>query len=44
MQRLAQRIPGAAYECLRDAGHIANIEQPAAFNAAVVSFLQRHFS
>jgi 3-oxoadipate enol-lactonase len=44
MQRMAARIPNAEYLCLRDAGHIANIEQPAAFNAAVVSFLQRHFA
>ena len=44
LQRMAQRIPGAEYECLADAGHIANVEQPAAFNAAVVSFVQRHFA
>ena len=43
MQRMAARIPGAEYTCLAGAGHIANVEQPAAFNAAVVSFLQRHF-
>jgi pimeloyl-ACP methyl ester carboxylesterase len=43
MQRLAARIPAAEYVCLSGAGHIANVEQPAAFNAAVVSFLQRHF-
>lgn len=41
MQRMAQRIEGAHYLGLPDAGHIANIEQPAAFNAALVSFLQR---
>jgi pimeloyl-ACP methyl ester carboxylesterase len=44
MQRMAQRIPGADYLCLADAGHIANVEQPAAFQAAVLSFLQRHFA
>jgi len=43
MQRLAQRIPAAEFRCLENAGHIANLEQPAAFHAAVVSFLQRHF-
>jgi len=43
MQRMASRIPAAEFRCLDDAGHIANVEQPAAFNAAVVSFLQRHF-
>lgn len=43
MQRMAARIPGAEFTCLAGAGHIANVERPAAFNAAVVSFLQRHF-
>jgi pimeloyl-ACP methyl ester carboxylesterase len=43
MQRMAARIPGAEFACLAGAGHIANVERPAAFNAAVVSFLQRHF-
>ena len=43
MQRMAQRIPGAEYHCLADAGHIANVEQPAAFQAALLSFLKRHF-
>jgi len=43
MQRMASRIVGAEYVCLDGAGHVANVEQPAAFNAAVVDFLQRHF-
>ena len=43
MQRMAARIPGAEFTCMAGAGHIANVERPAAFNAAVVSFLQRHF-
>jgi pimeloyl-ACP methyl ester carboxylesterase len=43
MQRMAQRIPGGEYQCLADAGHIANIEQPAAFQAALLSFLKRRF-
>jgi len=43
MQRMAGRIAGAEYLCLAQAGHIANVEAPAAFNATVVSFLQRHF-
>ena len=43
MQRMAARIPGAEYLCLTQAGHIANVEAAAAFNAAVVSFLRRHF-
>jgi len=44
MQRMAGRIAGSEYVCLADAGHIANDEQPAAFNAALLSFLQRHFA
>ncbi|MDP1649186.1 MAG: hypothetical protein Q8M01_13440 [Rubrivivax sp.] len=43
MQRMASRIPAAEFRCLGDAGHIADVEQPAAFNTAVLSFLQRHF-
>lgn len=43
MQRMAQRIPPAVYHCLAHAGHIANVEQPQAFNAAVVAFLNLHF-
>ncbi len=43
MQRMAQRIAGAEFKTLADAGHIANAEQPQAFNAALLSFLQRHF-
>ncbi len=41
MQRMAQRIAGAEYRCLSAAGHIANVEQPEDFNAAVIDFLQR---
>ncbi|MDE2080798.1 MAG: alpha/beta fold hydrolase [Burkholderiales bacterium] len=44
MQRMAQRIPGAEYRCLAGAGHIANVEQPAAFQAAVLGFLQRRIA
>jgi 3-oxoadipate enol-lactonase len=43
MRRMAARVPGAEFLCLPGAGHIANVEVPAAFNAAVVTFLQRHF-
>lgn len=43
MQRMAARIPGAAFVTLADAGHIANVEQPAAFDAALLDFLQTHF-
>ena len=43
MQRMAARIAGSAFVRLAGAGHIANVETPVAFNAVVVSFLQRHF-
>jgi 3-oxoadipate enol-lactonase len=41
MQRLAERVRGAEFACLPGAGHIANVERPAAFNEALVSFLLR---
>lgn len=44
MQRMAQRISAAQYACIAGAGHIANVEQPASFNAAVVDFLTPHFN
>ena len=44
MEKMAARIPGAEYLCLKAAGHIANLEKPAEFNAAVLDFLQRHFA
>jgi pimeloyl-ACP methyl ester carboxylesterase len=40
MQRMAERIPGAQFAVLSNAGHIANVEQPAAFNQAVTQFLK----
>jgi len=36
---MAGKIPGAKKVVIPDAGHAANIDQPAAFNAAVVEFL-----
>lgn len=36
---MAERIPGAALVTIADAGHIANLDQPAAFNAALLDFL-----
>jgi 3-oxoadipate enol-lactonase len=44
MQRMASRIVGAEYQCLPHAGHIANVEAPAAFNEAMLTFIERHFS
>ena len=36
---MAAKIPGATKVVIPDAGHAANIDQPAAFNAAVTAFL-----
>ena len=44
MQRMAQRVAGSEYVCLSGVGHIANVEAPAAFNAALLDFLHRRFS
>ena len=41
MRRMAERIPGSEYLCLANAGHIANVEQPAAFHAALLDFSAR---
>ncbi len=38
---MAAKIPGAEKVIVKGAGHAANIDQPAAFNAAVRSFLDR---
>lgn len=43
MERLAARIPDAELIVLPGAGHLANLEQPAAFNGALLAFLHRHF-
>jgi 3-oxoadipate enol-lactonase len=39
MERMAGRIPGADYACLDGCGHLAPLERPAEFNAAVERFL-----
>ena len=36
---MAAKIPGAQKVVIEGAGHAANIDRPAEFNAAVVSFL-----
>lgn len=38
---MASRIPRATKAVIAGAGHVANIDQPAAFNAAVLAFLER---
>lgn len=42
MERMAQKIPGAEYVLLDGCGHLGPMDQPEAFNAALLSFLERH--
>jgi pimeloyl-ACP methyl ester carboxylesterase len=39
---MAATIPGAEKVVVPDAGHAANIDQPAVFNEVVEQFLRRH--
>jgi pimeloyl-ACP methyl ester carboxylesterase len=43
MEKMAARIPGARYQCLPNVGHLANLEHPASFNAAMLAWLREHF-
>jgi len=38
---MAKKIPGAKKVIIPDAGHAANLDQPGAFNAAILDFLDR---
>lgn len=40
MRRMAERVAGARFTCLDAAGHLANVEQPAAFADALIDFLR----
>ena len=40
MERMAGKIPGAKYICLPGLGHLPNLENPAAFDKAVLDFLR----
>jgi len=42
MEKMAARIPGARYVCLDAVGHLANLEAPDRFDAAVMGFLAGH--
>ena len=42
MERIAQKIPGAEYRVLPGCGHLGPMDQPEAFNAVLLEFLQRH--
>ena len=37
---MAEKIPGAQFVLVRDCGHLVNVEQPVAFNDAVLNFLK----
>jgi 3-oxoadipate enol-lactonase len=41
IERMARKIPHARYVCLSGVGHFANLEAPAAFDAALFEFLAR---
>jgi pimeloyl-ACP methyl ester carboxylesterase len=41
MERMAARIPGAKFVSLPGAGHLPNLETPAAFDAAILVFLRQ---
>lgn len=41
MEKMAAKIPGAVFECLPGAGHLANVERPAAFNHVLLDFLEK---
>lgn len=40
MEKMAARIPGARYVCIEGAGHLANLEDPDAFNRAIAEFIE----
>ena len=40
-ERVNQAVPGAEHVGLPGLGHMANMEAPARFNEAVLTFLQR---
>jgi 3-oxoadipate enol-lactonase len=42
MQRMARKIPGAEYVLLEGCGHLGPMDQPDAFNTALLFFLKRH--
>jgi pimeloyl-ACP methyl ester carboxylesterase len=42
MEKMAGKIPGAQYVLLQGCGHLGPMDRPAAFNAALLSFLQKN--
>jgi len=41
LERLGALLPGAEIEVIRNAGHCAYLEQPGAYNSAILNFLER---
>jgi pimeloyl-ACP methyl ester carboxylesterase len=41
VERMAGKIPGARYACLAGVGHLPNLEAPADFDTAILSFLRQ---
>jgi pimeloyl-ACP methyl ester carboxylesterase len=39
MRAMQTEVPGARFAEIRGAGHLANVEQPERFNAALLDFL-----
>ena len=40
-RRIAEAVPGATLVTIPGAGHLSNLEQPDAFNAALTAFLAK---
>ncbi|MEM7414410.1 MAG: proline iminopeptidase-family hydrolase [Gemmatimonadota bacterium] len=40
MQEFMEHVPGSSLAVIPDAGHVSNVDQPEAFNAAVIDFLR----
>ncbi len=43
MEKMAGLLPNGEYRSLAHAGHLGNMEQPRAFNAALLDFLRKNF-
>jgi 3-oxoadipate enol-lactonase len=43
LRRMAQKIPGAQYECIPGVGHLMGFEQETPFQQAVLNFVRLHF-
>jgi len=41
MEHMAGKIPGARYVCLKDVGHLPNLEAPHSFDGAILDFLRQ---